>query len=189
MFQELLASGTLNLVYAFIVVVSFLFAVLSLLGVGLEDALDFGLDSDSGMDFIQISPFALAMFGSAFGLAGLITRLWLDMAPVPSILWAVGVGVLVGALGQVFFLVVLSPSKSSHYSLQSDATGREAEVVLTIPQSGMGSITFNNVSGRVTLGARSVTGQPIALGELVVIEKVVGRVALVRPAAPTTKGE
>jgi membrane protein implicated in regulation of membrane protease activity len=178
MLQELLASGTLNLIYATIIVISFLFAVLSLLGLEIGDALDF--DTDTGLDFISISPFALAMFGSAFGLAGLLTRIWLEMDAIPSILWALGVGVLFGALAQLFFLAVLSPSKSSHFSFREDAINREAQVVLTIPKDGIGSVTYTNISGRVTLGARSATGQPIEAGALVVIERLAGRVAMVR---------
>lgn len=178
MLQELLASGTLNLIYAGIIVVSFLFALLSLLGLEIGEALDF--DTDTGLDFMSISPFALAMFGSGFGLAGLITRLWLEMDAIPSVLWALGLGLLFGALSQAFFLAVLSPSKSSHFSFREDAIEREAQVVLTIPQGGIGSVTYTNISGRVTLGARSVTGQPIEAGALVVIEKLAGRVAMVR---------
>jgi membrane protein implicated in regulation of membrane protease activity len=179
MLQELWASGTLNLIYAGIVLISFLFAVLSLLGLEIGEALDF--EADAGFDFISISPFALAMFGSIFGLVGLITRLWLEMEPIPSVLWALGIGAVFGGLAQAFFLAVLSPSKSSHFSFREDAINREAQVVLTIPEGGVGSVTYTNRSGRVTLGARSMSGQPIQAGALVVIERLAGRVAMVRP--------
>ena len=74
-----------------------------------------------------------------------------------------------------------SPSKSSHYSLSTDAVGRDAQVIITVPSDGLGEITFDNVSGRVTLGARSATGKQIVNGQAVRIEEVTGRVALVRP--------
>lgn len=183
MLEELFASGVLNLVYAAIALISFLYALIALIGAEVGDALDFDMDvdGDSGVDFISVSPFALAMFGSTFGLVGLITRLWLNMDIVPSVLWSLGAGVLVGGLSQAFFIYVLSPSKSSHYSLQKDAVGREAEVITTIPGSGLGEIAFNNVSGRIKLGARSTTGKQIGYGDVVVIERIVGRVAFVRP--------
>ncbi|MFW6182434.1 MAG: NfeD family protein [Chloroflexota bacterium] len=185
MLEELFASGVLNLVYAAIALLSFLYALITLIGAEVGDALDFDMDmdvdGDSGVDFISVSPFALAMFGSTFGLVGLITRLWMEMDTVPSVLWSLGAGVIVGALSQAFFLYVLSPSKSSHYSLQDDAIGREAEVITTIPGSGLGEIAFNNVSGRIKLGARSSTGKKIGYGDVVVIERIVGRVAFVRP--------
>jgi hypothetical protein len=90
-------------------------------------------------------------------------------------------GIVIGGLAQVVFIYVLSPSTSSHYTLSDDAVDRDAEVLVTIPGSGMGQITYDNVSGRVTLGARSTTGRQIKTGERVVIERIVGRVAYVRP--------
>jgi membrane protein implicated in regulation of membrane protease activity len=185
MLKEFLASGTLNLVYAGVVSVSFVFALITLLGAEFGDALDLGfdadVDADTGFDFISVSPFALAIFGAAFGMTGLITRLWLDMGAIPSILWAVAAGIAVGGLAQVFFIYVLSPSKSSHFSLVDDAVGREVEVIITVPGSGLGEVAYDNVSGRVKLGARSATGKQIKRGELVLIERVTGRVAMVRP--------
>jgi len=180
--MQLFASGTLNLVYAGILLLSFFFALLSFIGAEIGEAFDFDFDVDGegGIDFISISPFALAMFGATFGLAGLITRIWLDMDVTPSILWSAGLGLIIGALAQAFFLYVLSPSKSSHYSLQEDAIGREAEVIITIPSSGLGEIAFNNVSGRVKLGARSVSGKEIPSGDVVIIKRIVGRVAFVQ---------
>ena len=111
MLEEIFASGTLNLVYAGIVIISFLFALVSLLGAEIGESLDVALDvdGDSGFDF---SPFSLAMFGTAFGMVGLITRIWYDMQPIPSLLWATGLGFLIGAMAQGFFIYVLSPSRS-----------------------------------------------------------------------------
>lgn len=184
MLNEFLASGTLNLVFAGVVLVSFIFAVITLLGAEFGDALnlDFDVDADvdTGFDFISVSPFALAIFGATFGLTGLIARLWLEMDAVPSILWAVGVGILVGASAQAFFIYVLSPSRSSHFNLSDDAVGREVEVIISIPAGGLGQVAFDNVSGRVTLGARSNSGTEIRRGETVLIERITGRVAVVR---------
>jgi membrane protein implicated in regulation of membrane protease activity len=184
MLQEFLASGTLNLVYAGVVLISFIFAALSLFGTEVGDALDIDFDldadADAGFDFISLSPFALAMFGAAFGLTGLITRLWLEMDVVASVMWAVGAGVIIGGVSQAFFIYVLSPSKSSHFNLADDAVGREVEVIITIPGNGLGQIAYDNVSGRVTMGARSSTSKQIKRGESVIIEKVTGRVAIVR---------
>lgn len=182
MIQELYSSGALNCVYAIVALVSFLFAVLSLIGTEFGDVLDFDadVDADTGFDFANVSPFALAVFGATFGLVGLITSLWVDMAPIPSILVSAVCGLIIGGLAQGLFLYVLSPSRSSHYSLQNDAIGREAEVTISIPENGMGQIAFNNVSGRISLGARSATGERISVGDLVIIEKVVGRSAVVR---------
>jgi hypothetical protein len=112
--------------------------------------------------------------------AGVLTRLWLEVDAIPSILWATGVGALIGIGAQAFFIYILSPTKSSHYTLTDDAIGREAEVIITIPEVGMGQIAFNNISGRVSLGARSANKQEIPYGDLVTIDKIVGHVAIVR---------
>lgn len=181
MIDALLSSGTLVLVYAGILALSFFFAVLTLIGGELGDLFDFSADADADFDFVSISPFALAVFGATFGLIGLITRMWLELETVPSVLWSGGLALAFGAAAQAFFIYILSPSKSSHFSLEADATGREAEVIITIPGNGLGQIAFNNISGRVNLGARSATGKQIRTGRLVRIERIVGRVAFVQP--------
>jgi membrane protein implicated in regulation of membrane protease activity len=183
MIQDILASGTLNLVYAGTILVCFVFVVLILIGGGIGDAfeVDLDVDADAGFDFIPVSPFALAMLGTAFGFTGIITRTWLDMEAIPSVLWAAGFGVIIGIAAQVFFIYVLSPTKSSHFTLSDDAVGRTVEVIITIPSNGIGEVAYDNISGRVKLGARSVTGLQIERGEMVVIERITGRVAAVRP--------
>lgn len=185
MLREFLASGTLNIVYAGVVLTSFIFAVITLLGAEIGDALDFDFDvdadADTDFDFISVSPFALAMFGAAFGMTGLVTRLWLEMEAVPSILWAAGVGIVVGGAAQAFFIYVLSPSRSSHFSLADDAIGREVQVIITIPGNGLGEVAYDSVGGRIKLGARSATGKQVKRGQTVKIERITGRVAVVSP--------
>jgi hypothetical protein len=185
--MEITGSNALNCVYALIAGVSFLFAVLSLIGTEIGDAFDLDadadidLDVDHGFHFAHISPFALAAFGATFGLVGLVTTVWAEMTAIPSILIAAGAGLLIGGLAHVGFIFILSPSKSSHYSLEEDAIGREVEVTNTIPAEGKGQVAFTNISGRVSLGARSATGETIPSGTIVVIDKVIGRLAIVRP--------
>jgi membrane protein implicated in regulation of membrane protease activity len=185
--MEIAGYSALQCVYALVALVSFLFAVLSLVGTELGDILDFGgdvdvdADMDAGGGFANVSPFALAVFGATFGLVGLITSIWAEMEPIPSILISTAAGLVVGGLAHVLFIYVLSPSKSSHFSLEDDAVGREVEVTISIPANGKGQVAYNNVSGRVTMGARSATGESIASGTTVTIEKVSGRNAFVRP--------
>ena len=183
MLDELFASGALNLVFAITILISFVFVLLTLVGAEIGELLDFGfdVDGDTDFDFINVSPFALSIFGATFGFTGLVARLWFDAGAAASIVWAAGIGLVFGGLAQAFFIYVLSPSRSSHYSLADDAAGREAEVITSIPGDGLGEIAFNNVSGRVKLAARSKSGEPINYGDLVIIEKIIGRVALVRP--------
>jgi membrane protein implicated in regulation of membrane protease activity len=183
--MEIFGFSGLQCVYALVALLSFLFAVVSLIGTEFGDVLDVGADVDADVDagggFANVSPFALAVFGATFGLVGMITSVWAEMEPIPSILIATASGLVVGGLAHVLFLYVLSPSKSSHFSLQEDAVGREVEVTISIPAEGRGQIAYNNVSGRVTMGARSATGEKISSGNTVIIEKVSGRNAVVRP--------
>ena len=87
MLQEFLASGTLNLIYAILILISLIYAVIALVGAEVGDALDIDVDidadADTGMDIASVSPFALAMFGATLGLTGLITRIWLEMDHIP----------------------------------------------------------------------------------------------------------
>jgi len=180
---DIFSAGALGCVYALVAFVSFLFAVMSLIGTEFGDVLDIDADADvdTGVDFASVSPFALAVFGATFGLVGLITLIWFELNAIPSILISTVSGLIVGGLAQALFLYVLSPSKSSHFSLEKDAVGREANVTVSIPEDGQGQIAYNNVSGRVKVGARSATGDAIPSGQIVVIERIVGRAALVRP--------
>lgn len=185
--MDFLGFTALQCVYALVAVVSFLFAVVSLIGAEFGDALDIGADVDvdadvdTGTDFANVSTFALAVFGATFGLVGMITSVWMELEPIASILVSAAAGLVVGGMAQVLFIYVLSPSKSSHFSLQDDAVGREVEVTISIPAEGRGQIAYNNVSGRVTMGARSATGESISTGTTVVIVRVSGRNAVVQP--------
>lgn len=177
--------GTLDLIYIIILGISFVFALISLLGAEAGHAVDVNFDAhvDSHtLDFIHVSPFALAAFGATFGLAGLLVRVWLGMGAMASILWASGAGLIFGVAAQLLFVYVLSPTKSSHYSLEKEAVGQAATVIVTVPAAGRGQIALDLPNGRVTLGAQSDTGQQIRTGEAVVIDRIIGRIAFVRPA-------
>jgi membrane protein implicated in regulation of membrane protease activity len=185
MLNSLQDLGALNLTYVIVLGISFLFALVSLLGGEAGDSLDVDADFDTEIGLANISPFSLAMFGATFGMVGLVTRLMLNMAALPSILWASGVGLVLGGAAQMLFIYVLSPSKSSHFSLTTDAVNRPATVLISIPATGLGQITYDNVSGRVTLPARGVENRPIPAGTTVIIERIVGREAYVRVGDPS----
>ena len=46
MLEELFSSGSLNFIYTIVVLISFVFALITLLGAGFGDALDFDADID-----------------------------------------------------------------------------------------------------------------------------------------------
>ena len=55
-------------------------------------------------------------------------------------------------------------------------------MITPIPASGVGEVALVAQGGRLTYTARSGTGQAIPRGTAVVVEKVVGGVAVVRPS-------
>ena len=181
--QEFLNSGPLNLTYAGVLGISFIFALITLIGSEIGDALDFDADVDGGsdgIDFANVSPFAMAMFGAAFGLTGLITRIVYEMPAVNSVFWSAIIGFVIAAGAQALFIYVLMPTTTSHVKLTDDAIGRTVDVIISIPVKGRGTIAYDNKSGRVTMAAMSNDGREISSGQAAVIEKVVGRVAHVR---------
>ena len=180
--QEFLNSGPLNLTYAGVLGISFIFALITLIGSEVGDALDFDADVDGGdgIDFANVSPFAMAMFGASFGLTGLITRTVYEMPAINSIFWSTFIGFVIAAGAQALFIYVLMPTTTSHVKLTDDAIGRTVDVIISIPVKGRGTIAYDNKSGRVTMAAMSTDGHEISSGEAAVIEKVVGRVAHVR---------
>lgn len=181
--QEFLNSGPLNLTYAGVLGISFIFALISLIGSEIGDALDFDADVDSdGIDFANISPFAMAMFGATFGLIGLVTRIAYNLPAANSILWSAIGGFIVAAGSQALFIYVLSPTTTSHVNLTNDVVGRVVDVIIPIPSKGKGTVAYDGKTGRVTMGAISQDGRKISTGQPVYVEKIVGRVAYVRPA-------
>ncbi|HSH01662.1 MAG TPA: hypothetical protein VLL52_04025 [Anaerolineae bacterium] len=189
MMDDLIATGTLNVAYAGMLMLSIVFTLISLLGVGAGEALDFDMeiDTDGSFDFISVSPFALALFFATFGAMGLVTRLGLGMEAVQSLVVATVAALAVGIMGQAFFVYILSPTVSSNFTLE-DLVGREAEVVTTIPADGRGEIGINNASGRLKLAARSTDHESIAVSSIVVIERLSGRLAIVSPVEDKLSG-
>jgi hypothetical protein len=61
--------------------------------------------------------------------------------------------------------------------------------VTPIPVDSVGEVAFVAQGGRVTYTAKSAGPSPIARGTTVVIEKVVGGVAVVRPQGGPLKGD
>ncbi|MGB1251876.1 MAG: hypothetical protein ACPG8W_14750 [Candidatus Promineifilaceae bacterium] len=181
--QELLNLGPLNLVYFGILGISFIFALISLIGSEIGDALNFDADVDGGgdgVDFANVSPFSIAMFGAAFGLTGLVTRIVYEMPAINSVFWSAMIGLVIASGAQALLIYVLMPTTTSHVKLADDAIGRTVDVIISIPNKGKGTIAYDNKGGRVTLAAITNAGHQIQSGEAVIIEKIVGRVAHVR---------
>jgi hypothetical protein len=130
-----------------------------------------------------LSPITIASFITAFGAFGLIGRGLFTTSTRDSLFWATIGGILIAALAYfAFSYLLIRPQGSSEVQLNS-LIGTVAEVITPIPADSVGEIAFVAQGGRLTYTAKSGTGAPIARGATVVIDKIVGGVAVVHPQA------
>ena len=129
----------------------------------------------------SLSPITVASFVTAFGAFGLIAMGLFEASARGSLVWAAAGGLVVAVIAHFAFgYFLIAPQGSSEVRLK-DIVGAVAEVIAPIPADSVGEVAFVAQGGRVTYTAKSATGTPIARGTTVVIEKVVGGVAVVRP--------
>lgn len=179
-----------------------IYAVIILIGGGLSQVdvpgIDLHLDQPdvSGGDvdlsgsvkIPSLSPVAIASFVTAFGGVGLIAQGLFNASDVWSLVAAAVGGLVVAALAHfAFTYFLIKPQGSSEVTLK-DIIGAVAEVVTPIPADSVGEIAFVAQGGRVTCPAKSATGQSIHRNTTVVIERMVGGVAFVRPQTQTPGG-
>ena len=197
-----LNSLGLNLLYLALLAIGVIYAVFILIGGALGDLHLPGLDVDVGghdvgpvhvdvaadaggpeVKIPSLSPVTVASFVTAFGAFGLIGTTLFDSSGRASLLWAIGGGLVVAVIAHFAFgYFLIAPQGSSEVHLK-DIVGAVAEVTTPIPADNVGEVAFVAQGGRVTYTAKSAGGTPIARGTTVVIEKIVGGVAVVRPQA------
>jgi membrane protein implicated in regulation of membrane protease activity len=183
--------GLLNLVYLALVVLGFIYALLALLGQGIADldlpTPDFDLDAGDAPSFdhgevglTSISPMSIASFMTAFGAFGLVSAQFYGASMGTSIIFAVVGGLVVGGIAQLLFIYVFSPQTSS-LRTQQDVVGLSAEVIIPIPEGGVGQIALVARGSRVTYSARTKPGLSFKQGDLVRVVELVGSVVFVEP--------
>jgi membrane protein implicated in regulation of membrane protease activity len=129
----------------------------------------------------SLSPITIASFITAFGAFGLISMGLFDVSSRLSLAWAVIGGLIVAAIAHFAFgYFLIAPQGSSEVHLR-DLVGTIAEVITPIPADSVGEVAFVAQGGRVTYTAKSLNAVIIARGTTVIIEKVIGGVAVVRP--------
>ncbi|MEK6574117.1 MAG: hypothetical protein AABZ58_07350, partial [Chloroflexota bacterium] len=126
-------------------------------------------------------------FVTAFGAFGLIGQ-WLSNG---SAAWglasAVGGGVVVAVIAHLAFTFFLIKPQGSSEVTMRDVLGAVAEVMTPIPADSVGEIALVAQGGRVTYPAKSVTGQAISRNTTVIVERMVGGIAFVRPQDTSVK--
>jgi hypothetical protein len=195
----------INLLYLILLMFGVIYAVIILIGGGLHDIhmphlhipgfdlhvgghvigpvqIDTGGTPDQSITHVpSLSPVTLASFVTAFGAFGLIATGLFDVASRTSLVWAVLGGLVVAVIAHFAFgYFLIAPQGSSEVRL-SEFIGAVAEVITPIPADSVGEIAFVAQGGRITYTAKSTSGTPIARGVIVVIENVIGGIALVKP--------
>jgi hypothetical protein len=127
--------------------------------------------------------YSLGLGTAVFGGVGLLALLVFSASPPGSLWWALGAGVVVGAVAALILIVLPGRQRIEDVALAIDADGREARVVIDIPAGGVGEVAYQDGAGAINLGARSASGEPVARHSRVRIVRVAGRVAVVEPIA------
>jgi hypothetical protein len=127
----------------------------------------------------SLSPVTVASFVTAFGAFGLIGLGLFDSTPRGSLLWAAGGGFIIAVIAHFAFgYFLIAPQGSSEVRL-NDILGSQAEVITPIPADSVGEIAFVAQGGRLTYTAKSANDTPISRGSIVVIDQVIGGIAIV----------
>lgn len=185
--------STLNCVYFIMLMAGIIWTASVLIGgaVGGADApdidvsgIDFDLDHDlafdhGSVDVSPLSPITLASFVTSFGALGLIaTQLFEVPDPVSLLIATVGAAVIASGMF-LFYSRVLVAGQGSSTVKMSDIRGSKAEVIIPIPENGLGQVVFVARGARTTWSARSVDGKPITNGAIVTVQTATGNTLFV----------
>lgn len=132
--------------------------------------------------FSRASTYSLGLGAVVFGGVGLLIALLFRPQPATGLLIALGAGLLVGLIALGLLVYLPSREQAEESLINFDAAGRQATVVIAIPDNGVGEVTFRNGEQAINLAARSAAGRPITKETVVVIERVTHRVAVVSPS-------
>lgn len=177
---------TIGILYAGLLALGVVYAFLSgALGwlADLGDG-DIHLDASGHLDAGHAHPLSgtvVATFLTGFGGGGTIAHYLLHWSLVPGLALATGTGLALGAVAFAVLELIFRQTQAGSEFSAGEAAGREAEVITPIPAEGTGEIAYAIRGQRETAPARSVAGTAIAKGRLVVIERVTGSTAYVRP--------
>ena len=204
----------ITILYATFLGIGIIYAVLILVGAGLHDihlpgihipgfdlhvdGHDVGVGHDinvghaagspdgSTVKIPSLSPITVASFVTAFGAFGLIGLGLFDSTVRASLVWAAAGGFVVAVIAHFAFGYFLIAPQGSSGVMVNNFPGMLAEVITPIPVGSVGEIAFVSQGGRVTYTAQSSSGEAIPRGTTVMIEKVIGGVAMVRPQEQET---
>jgi membrane protein implicated in regulation of membrane protease activity len=180
LFGVLLGIGV---VYATVILIGGGLSHLDLPGIDFHpgDAHSGEIDLGGEVKMPSLSPIAIASFVTAFGAFGLIGQWLFNSSPVWSLASATIGGLTVAVLAHLAFTYFLIKPQGSSEVTMKDVVGAAAEVITPIPADSVGEVALVAQGGRVTYPAKSATGQAINRNTTVVVERMVGGIAFVRP--------
>jgi hypothetical protein len=200
----------MTILYGTFLGIGIIYAILIMVGAGLHDihipgfhipGLDFHVDGhDVGVGHVDtgtgadgssvkvptLSPITIASFVTAFGAFGLIGMGLFESTERGSLVWAAAGGFVVAVIAHFAFGYFLISPQGSSGVMVNNFPGILAEVITPIPVGSVGEIAFVSQGGRVTYTAQSSNGEAIPRGTTVMIEKVIGGVAMVHPMEQET---
>jgi hypothetical protein len=147
---------------------------------------DTGGGDGSSVKVPSLSPITVASFVTAFGAFGLIALGLFDSTTRASLVWAAGGGFVVALIAHFAFGYFLIAPQGSSGVMLKNFPGMLAEVITPIPVGSVGEIALVSQGGRVTYTAKSSTDEAIPRGTTVMIENVIGGVAMVHPQEKET---
>lgn len=196
----LVSIGTIDCAYFLTFAVGLLWAVFVLFtGIGGDaevpdgDAIDLApgdVDSfDTGSVAVSpISPITISSFITTFGGIGILSRNLLHASGPVSLIAATMGGLFFALVMFLFYSRFLIGSQGSSEVQVNRLVGLTAEVTTPIVESGVGEIAVIASGGRSTYPARSRSGVAIPRGTLVVIDEMLGTLALVSPRDRSAAG-
>ena len=180
---------TIGIFYISLLVLGFLYSVISLLAGWISDVgghfhLDLGGHDVAGhADTGHLGPISgttVATFITGFGGGGVIAHYWAGWSLLGSLAVAIGSGVVVAAAAYAILDFIFKETQAGSEFAVGETVGREAEVIVSIPAGGVGEVAYIMRGQREQSSARAVDAGGIPKGSAVVIERVSGPTAYVR---------
>jgi membrane protein implicated in regulation of membrane protease activity len=128
----------------------------------------------------------MASFLTAFGVGGMVGRYY-DLSHPAAAGCGVVTGLVMSGLVYQFAKILYSQQASSEVQM-SRLVGRTAQVMIGIPQGGMGQVTLEYGGERTTQIARSKDGSAIPPGTAVVVTALQGDSIIVERASAQAPG-
>lgn len=143
------------------------------------------VDTGSGVDhgtiqFSPLSPAVMATFIGTFGATGLVCIKLFHLRTRYHLPISLASGFMVAGITWMLFQKLFSATQSSSHPDISEVINLEAEVLVPIPEKGLGQVAYTIRGTRSTSPARSEYA-PISANRTVIIKKVVGDIVYVEP--------